>query len=57
MRSIIGDRRNATEANLNFSASEIEGIKDIESQPNLFSLLTCSLCPTIYGHNMVKVKN
>jgi len=52
--STRGDRRNASEANLNFTASEIEGIKDIESQPNLFSLLTCSLCPTIYGHNMVK---
>jgi len=53
--STRGDRRRAAEANLNFSASEIEGIEDIKNQPNLFSLLTCSLCPTIYGHNMAGI--
>ncbi|XP_066995008.2 DNA helicase MCM8 isoform X2 [Anabrus simplex] len=29
-------------------------IKDISSQPSLFKLLVNSLCPTIYGHELVK---
>lgn len=29
-------------------------IQDIYKEPNLFALLVHSLCPTIYGHEMVK---
>ena len=50
-----GDCRRLAEENLDFSTSDIEGIEDVSKQQEVFSLLTCSLCPTIYGHNMVKV--
>ncbi|KAI8915900.1 DNA replication licensing factor MCM8 [Gorgonomyces haynaldii] len=37
-----------------FSERDLFGIREIHSQPNVFNLLVHSLCPTIYGHEMVK---
>jgi DNA helicase MCM8 len=37
-----------------FSAKELAGIKEIAYQPNLFRLLVNSLCPSIFGNELVK---
>lgn len=37
-----------------FSLTDLQMISEIAQEPNLFSLLVNSLCPTIYGHQMVK---
>ncbi|KAK3604621.1 hypothetical protein CHS0354_028978 [Potamilus streckersoni] len=39
---------------LDFSMKDLYAIEEIQSQENLFRLLVLSLCPTIYGHEMVK---
>jgi len=39
---------------VDFSMIDLQMITEIAEQPNLFSLLINSLCPTIYGHQMVK---
>jgi len=40
---------------LEFSSRDMAGIDEISKQDDVFSLLSCSLCPTIYGQDMVKV--
>jgi DNA helicase MCM8 len=37
-----------------FTAKELAGIKEIAYQPNLFRLLVNSLCPSIFGNELVK---
>ncbi|KAJ4456804.1 putative DNA helicase MCM8 [Paratrimastix pyriformis] len=37
-----------------FTDRELQAIHKIASQPNLFSLLVQSLCPPIFGHEMIK---
>ncbi|XP_066254993.1 DNA helicase MCM8-like [Euwallacea similis] len=37
-----------------FTPEDYEAIKQVHSQPDLFSYLTHSLCPTIYGNELVK---
>ncbi|XP_025104122.1 DNA helicase MCM8-like [Pomacea canaliculata] len=39
---------------MEFSMKELYAIQEIQSEPNLFRLLVASLCPTIYGHELVK---
>lgn len=39
---------------MEFSMKELYGIRQIQSEPHLFRLLVSSLCPTIYGHELVK---
>ncbi|XP_076463609.1 DNA helicase MCM8-like [Babylonia areolata] len=39
---------------MEFSMKELYAIQEIQSEPRLFQLLVGSLCPTIYGHEMVK---
>ncbi|GAM24728.1 hypothetical protein SAMD00019534_079030, partial [Acytostelium subglobosum LB1] len=38
----------------NFSIKDMYGIKSIAEQPNLFKLIVNSICPSIYGQEMVK---
>lgn len=39
---------------MDFSLKELYAIQEIQSQPDLYRLLVASLCPSIYGHEMVK---
>ncbi|KAL2919843.1 hypothetical protein HK105_200760 [Polyrhizophydium stewartii] len=39
---------------LHFSRKELYGIREIHEQPDVFRLLVHSLCPPIYGHEIVK---
>ena len=39
---------------LQFSQKELYGIRTIAESPEVFRLLVHSLCPPIFGHNMVK---
>ncbi|XP_071080734.1 DNA helicase MCM8-like [Haliotis cracherodii] len=39
---------------MDFTMKELYAIEEIHSQDNLFRLLVGSLCPTIYGHELVK---
>jgi DNA helicase MCM8 len=38
-----------------FSQRDLRAVAKIASQPNMLALLTASLCPSIFGHEMVKV--
>jgi len=38
-----------------FSQRDLRAVAKIASQPNILALLTASLCPSIFGHEMVKV--
>ena len=38
----------------NFTPTELEMIRNIALSPQCFALLTASLCPDIYGHELVK---
>ncbi|EAL65948.1 MCM family protein [Dictyostelium discoideum AX4] len=37
-----------------FSLKDMYGIKEIAEHPNIFKLISNSICPTIYGHELVK---
>ena len=58
--SIVNQRKTLMMNELNFSTNNMTGIKhllaikDIASQSNTFELLVHSLCPQIYGHELVK---
>ncbi|XP_048727562.2 DNA helicase MCM8-like isoform X2 [Ostrea edulis] len=39
---------------LDFTMKELYAIEEIQSEENLFRLLVASLCPSIYGHELVK---
>ncbi|XP_066025719.1 DNA helicase MCM8 isoform X1 [Pocillopora verrucosa] len=39
---------------MEFSIKELYAIQEIQAQKNLFRLIVGSLCPSIYGHEMVK---
>ncbi|ESO83521.1 hypothetical protein LOTGIDRAFT_207337 [Lottia gigantea] len=39
---------------MDFSMKELYAIEEIQSEENLFRLLIGSICPSIYGHEMVK---
>ncbi|KAK7103109.1 DNA helicase MCM8-like [Littorina saxatilis] len=39
---------------MEFSMKELYAIQEIQSEANLFQLLVGSLCPAIYGHELVK---
>ena len=54
--SIQNNRKseNDSSISLEFSFKDLQAIKKIYKEPNLFHLITNSLCPTIYGHEVVK---
>ncbi|CAH1792022.1 unnamed protein product [Owenia fusiformis] len=39
---------------MDFTMKELYAIEEIQSEANLLKLITASLCPSIYGHEMVK---
>ncbi|XP_014673549.1 PREDICTED: DNA helicase MCM8-like isoform X2 [Priapulus caudatus] len=39
---------------MEFSLRELYGVREIQAEPQLFRLVVNSLCPAIYGHEMVK---
>ncbi|XP_075719163.1 DNA helicase MCM8 [Rhinoderma darwinii] len=41
-------------ASMDFSLKDLYAIQEIQSQENLLKLIVNSLCPTIYGHEVVK---
>lgn len=41
-------------ASMDFSLKDLYAIQEIQSQENLLKLIVSSLCPTIYGHEVVK---
>jgi len=47
-------RRESCEQKTDFTLKELYGIREIHSERNLFKLVVSSLCPTIYGHELVK---
>ncbi|CAL1537556.1 unnamed protein product, partial [Lymnaea stagnalis] len=54
-----GNKRNSGESTgsglaMDFTMKELYAIQEIQSQENLFQLLVGSLCPSIFGHEMVK---
>jgi DNA helicase MCM8 len=42
------------DAGLALSAADLHGIADVAAEPNLLQLLSHSLCPPIFGHEVVK---
>ncbi|KAF4517434.1 hypothetical protein B566_EDAN005043 [Ephemera danica] len=44
----------ASTGDIKFNMQDYYAIQEIHSEPELFRLLVASLCPTIYGHEMVK---
>ncbi|XP_065324514.1 DNA helicase MCM8-like isoform X2 [Gordionus sp. m RMFG-2023] len=54
-QTLISDRLDPFyEQKLEFSLKDLYAIKKIQANPNTFNLLRDSLCPTIYGHKIVK---
>ena len=51
-----GDSSNKTKTgvNVDFTVKELYAIEEIQEQENLFRLIVASVCPAIYGHEMVK---
>lgn len=52
--TIVSNKNTATIRNLDFTERDLDMIKSIGSQPNIFKILVHSLCPRIFGHEMVK---
>ncbi|XP_032818836.1 DNA helicase MCM8 isoform X1 [Petromyzon marinus] len=53
-RSDGGGEDTAPGVALDFSLKELYAVQEIQAQPHLFRLLVHSICPTIYGHELVK---
>ncbi|XP_078724376.1 DNA helicase MCM8 isoform X2 [Lampetra fluviatilis] len=53
-RSDGGGEDTAPGVALDFSLKELYAVQEIQAQPDLFRLLVHSICPTIYGHELVK---
>lgn len=52
--SITSNQNTMAVRNLDFNDKELNVIEKVRHEPNLFKLLTHSLCPRIFGHEMVK---
>lgn len=52
--TIISNQNNLNVRNSEFTERELEVIQQINHEPNPFNLLVHSLCPSIFGHEMVK---
>nr|XP_028578029.1 DNA helicase MCM8 isoform X1 [Podarcis muralis] len=42
------------QAGMEFSLKDLYAVREIQAEENLFKLIVNSLCPTIYGHEIVK---
>lgn len=49
-----GGNDSASAVGIEFSIKDYYAIQEIQAEPNLFKLLVGSLCPAIYGHELVK---
>ncbi|CAF0865720.1 unnamed protein product [Adineta ricciae] len=63
VNSVVNQRLNTSEGSMNgnslmntmdFSLFDLYGIQQIQQQRNVLKLLVHSLCPSIYGHELVK---
>lgn len=63
VNSVVNQRLNASEGTssgnnlmntMDFSLFDLYGIRQIQQQKNVLKLLVHSLCPSIYGHELVK---
>lgn len=52
--SIVSNKNTITVRNLEFDDKELDVIEKVRHETNLFKLFTHSLCPRIFGHEMVK---
>lgn len=52
--TIVSNKNTIAVRNLEFNEHEIDVIKNIAQQSNIFKVLVHSLCPRIFGHEMVK---
>lgn len=48
------ENKDAISNSLNFKSEDLSIIKQIHSENNLFQLVVASLCPNIYGHELIK---
>ena len=54
MRAAARTPGERADAGLALSAADLHGIADVAAEPNLLQLLSHSLCPPIFGHEVVK---
>lgn len=52
--TVVSNKNTKISRDTDFTEKEIEMIQQLQTKPNLFSLFAQSLCPTIFGHEMVK---
>lgn len=52
--TIVSNKNTIAERNLDFNERELDLVKSISKEPNIFKLFVHSLCPRIFGHEMVK---
>lgn len=52
--TIVSNKNTVTVRNLDFSERDLDMIRSIGSQRHIFKILVHSLCPRIFGHEMVK---
>lgn len=52
--SIVNNKSNKSEGGITFNINDYYAIQNIHSEPNLFRYLVHSLCPNIFGHELVK---
>lgn len=52
--TIMSNKNTIAVRNLDFNDRELEMVKSISKESNIFKLLVHSLCPRIFGHEMVK---
>lgn len=52
--TVVSNKNTIAVRNLDFNERELEMVKSIGDEPNIFKVLVHSLCPKIYGHEMVK---
>lgn len=52
--TVVSNKNTIAVRNLDFNERELEMVKSIGNEPNIFKILIHSLCPRIFGHEMVK---
>lgn len=51
--TIVSNKNTVAVRNLDFNERELDMVRNIGKNPNIFKLLVHSLCPRIFGHEMV----
>lgn len=52
--NVVNNKNQVAVRNLDFNDSELQMIEKLRQDPNIFKLFIHSLCPLIFGHEMVK---